>query len=925
MTLLKLDTDLKRKRLIGALLFVSLVLVFISLNRVPKLDVVGEDLELLESSGIQCFQGFCIDREPGTSFLSRWWIFSSTYLRLVSIGMVFAFAVSGLVDAFFFPAGTTASIFPGSRFRILSGMLIGSSLNLCSACVAPISSTFVKRGLGIEGSIALAQSSSTMNLPAVVMSFFIFTPLIGFSRVLMAVVSVIVIGPIVARALRSSSVSEEPYQNIHLTHMHTDDSSWKRAVIESFRDWPKFSLIYLLRMAPIMVAAGLFSGLVIQWVTPGTVGSYLGDDLTGVLIAASLGLLINVPLLFEIPLVALLLGLGAGTAAAATLLFAAAAGGPITFWILAKTMPKRGVAIFASGIWITGVAGGLAVLGFGSFIWEARVQPSNVRSLLQQSAANSEEALLLNRSDGASGAAGAIHFFDDVTDDAMIGFTHSSPEGEFITLGAGAIILDFNGDGLDDIYAVNSRGANALYKNDGDATFTDVALEAGVADPDGWGNGGCAADFDNDGYQDIYLTNYGRSILFSNSDSGTFVDVTERSGLQEPDLSYRTTGCAWGDYDSDGLLDLVVVRHFHEWKPNLVATMDFGDAVRRLALYRNVGQGGFEDVTSALGDTTLPTGLRPGQQVGNLWGAGFQPIWADLDDDGDLDLYVVNDFGFVIQSNVLWRNDGVGEDGGWRFHDVSQSSRADLALFGMGIALGDYDLDGDLDMYVTNMGQSVLLRNQGEGLSFLDVTKESLTGVPNLGIHLRVGWGAIFFDYDNDGDEDLYVISGSVEGMSNMLQADSQPNVLLRNEADGTFTNVSRSNGVNHSGDGRGGGFLDFDNDGCLDLYVANFGGDPVLLKNNCRPGNHWLKVRLVGSASNRDGIGARVSVAANGTTQIREISAGSGSLGQSSMTAHFGMGVATEISSVSVRWPSGRTQQLTGIAVDQTLTIEEP
>ena len=272
--------------------------------------------------------------------------------------------------------------------------------------------------------------------------------------------------------------------------------------------------------------------------------------------------------------------------------------------------------------------------------------------------------------------------------------------------------------------------------------------------------------------------------------------------MYEPDPSYRAMGCAWGDYDSDGLLDLIVVRYFHEWKPGILDALDFKDAIRPLALYHNVANGRFEDVTHLLGRLTLPDGFRNGKQPGSVWGAGFQPVWADFDDDGDLDLYIANDFGFTIQPNVMWRNDGAGSDGAWRFSDISKTTGADLPMSGMGIALGDYDLDGDLDMYVTNIGVNVFLRNDGEGIRFSNVTAESASGIPNVGVSLRVAWSAMFFDYDNDGDEDLYVISGNIPGVSNIIKTERQPNALLRNEGDGTFTNVSRTSGANHAGSG---------------------------------------------------------------------------------------------------------------------------
>ena len=340
-----------------------------------------------------------------------------------------------------------------------------------------------------------------------------------------------------------------------------------------------------------------------------------------------------------------------------------------------------------------------------------------------------------------------------------------------------------------------------------------------------------------------------------------------------------------------------------------------------LILYHNNGDGTFTDVSRLLGDPSGPTMTGP---LGNLWGAGFQPGWVDYDNDADLDLYVVNDFGGDLQPNVLWRNDGPGPDGAWEFTDVSKSSGAEVEIFGMALAVGDYNLDGFFDLFMTNVGQNMLLTNKGDGQGFDISTVEAGAGVGLTAQGLRVAWGTFFFDYDNDRDEDLYVVSGFLNA-SNIDNPEDQPNVLLRNNGDGTFTDISPGSGAEDPGVGRGGVFLDYDNDGCLDIFLSNLRQKARLLRNLCDSGNNWLEIELEGTDSNRDGIGARITVVAGTSTQMREIAAGSSQMGQNMLQAHFGLGPALLADRVSIRWPSGKVQVLENVAVNQRMTVTEP
>lgn len=909
-------TAQNKKRVIGLLLFAVILGLFLWFNRLPKLDIVGDDLDA--ASGLQCFQGFCIEKDPGTSFWTQWGSFSVTYLKLIALGMTFAFLVAGLAEAFIFPSGVGRLFASGSMFkRTIGGLAAGPVLNLCSACIVPVSSAYQRRGGNIEGAIAMVQGSATMNIPALVMAFSVFTPLLGLSRLSLGILGGLLLGPIVVKiagGARSGPMIETgPVQT---EGKGNDNAPWGPVLSEAFREWAKSSIGYLIRLGPIMVIAGFASGLAIQWLSPETVRDYLGNDVEGIAIAATVGILINVPLLFEIPLVALLLLLGMGTAPAATLLFAAAAGGPITFWGLAKAMPKKAVAAFAAGTWALGAIGGLSVLGVGMFIWDDNF-PVKAGKLQQSANAVAEPTAPITEP-----------LFLDITDRAGVNFLHQKTATDVLEVGGGALAFDFNNDGLHDIYVTNSEEPNALYRNNGDGTFTDVARKAGVDDALGKGNGGCAADYDNDGHVDLYLTNFGPSRLFKNKGDGTFSDVTLTAGVADSESNKRSTGCAWGDFDQDGFVDLVIVRHMNATVYYPQRHKDYLQAADALSLYHNNANGTFKDVTFLLGNTSGP---RKTHNLGNLWGAAFQPAWFDFDNDGDLDLYIVNDFGNEVQPNVLWRNDGRGSPAFWKFVDVSMGSNANVPMYGMGLAVGDFDLDGFLDLYMTNIGHNVLLKNNGDGKTFTNYTAQANLLGGLVGQMTRVSWATVPFDYDNDGDEDLYVVSGflgrgeSLEHQKAINNPIEQPNLLVRNNGDGTFISVSRGSGADDPGVGRGGLYLDYNNDGCLDLFITNLRQAAKLFRNVCDSGNSWLIIKPVGTSSNRDGIGARITVVAGGKTQIREIAAGANSMGQNMVEAHFGLAQVKTVDSITIRWPSGKVQTLAGAPVNQKLTITEP
>ena len=1011
----------RSKQLAVGLVFLAVLLgLFLWFNRIPKLEVVEADLAVVSASNIECFQGFCLESEPDSNLFSRWWDFSLAYLKLISLGMVFAFVMAGLTETFLLPHGRIYGAWarPGVRGS-LGGMLVGPAMNLCSACIVPVANAFRQRGAGIEAALAIVHGSSTLNVPALLMAALVFTPMLAGSRVGISLIAVLFLGPLVAWLAGrgrgdSDGAAERPAVQPPQIHDHLpEESSWRAVFSVGLKAWLRASLRYFIRLAPVMVLAGFVSALAIQWLSPETVGNYLGNNLQGVAIAATLGVLINVPLMFEIPLVAALLLVGMGEAPAATLLFAAAAGGPVTFWGLLRAMPKRAVASLAIATWALGVVAGLGILAVGQVvggegvgirasvasgsadesdplaIWvgaiaapgELRIDrigpaivatggevlvtvhgngfvdgagvaldgveaawaflgPDRLVALAPAHAPGAVGVVVTNPDGSSVSLANALTYrppiFGEVGEPSGVAFTHYRDLLDIIPLGAGVVVFDYNGDGLQDIYVTSTpdfagltpdtEGENALFHNNGDGTFTDVAESAGVADAEAKGNGGCAADYDNDGDQDLFVTNWGVSKLFRNDGNGAFTNAAESAGLSDPDATYRSMGCAWGDYDRDGALDFIVVRHIDESNPDAFTKRLYYFDVRPLALFHNDGDGTFTEVTHLLGATASPS--RTQGAYGNLWGAGFQPAWLDFDNDEDLDLYIINDFGEYIHPNVLWRNDGSDEDGKWLFTDVSEPSGAGTAMFGMGLAVADYNSDGYLDMFVTNIGDNVLLTTS-DGSTFRDVAADAGVAFGEFRRQQRVSWGTVFFDYDNDGYEDLYVASGYLD--TDDINRRQQPNLLFRNNRSGAFDNVSAISGAADWGTGRGVAYADFNEDGCLDLYVVNLGrsaseGEPArLFQNRCDWGNSWLIVKTVGSDSNRDGIGARITLVADGRTQIREITAGASNSSQNMLPAHFGLGRAGVVDELRVQWPSGTLQTLRDVAPNRVLTVVEP
>ncbi|MCA9939393.1 MAG: CRTAC1 family protein [Anaerolineales bacterium] len=485
--------------------------------------------------------------------------------------------------------------------------------------------------------------------------------------------------------------------------------------------------------------------------------------------------------------------------------------------------------------------------------------------------------LILSRTAAAQDASTDPHaLFENVTEQA--GFTAVHHDVYMIT---GQAWADVNQDGWLDLYLTDSDGPNSMYLNNGDGTFSLAPYTGSMALWLARSGGAVFADYDNDGWPDLYVLNWGDNVLFRNDQGQGFTDVTMTAGVGDENAGKSAT---WGDYDKDGYLDLYIAN----WScsPECGRPQE-GDRDR---LYHNNGDGTFTDVTNLLG--------------GGTRGAGFAVSFLDYDNDGDADIYLVNDEFLNPIGNKLWRNDGPGCDG-WCFTEVATDVGADERVMGMGLAPNDYDNDGDLDLFFSNAGQMVLLQNQGDG-AFADVAAAAGVALDSSAI----GWGAIFFDYDHDGWRDLYL------ALTAHGDAGGAYNVLFRNNGDGTFSEVNNS-GAADPGESMGVAYADYDNDGWVDFVVGNGNEGYHLYRNLGREGtgNNWLSLALRGADRiNRDAVGARVTLTtSDGRRQMEEVTNGASLGAGSALTLYFGLGEAS-IERVEVEWPNGLRQQVRGL-----------
>jgi enediyne biosynthesis protein E4 len=537
----------------------------------------------------------------------------------------------------------------------------------------------------------------------------------------------------------------------------------------------------------------------------------------------------------------------------------------------------------------------------------------------------------------SASAKGGEVVFTDVTKPAGITFQNASaPDKKYIveSVNGGVAVFDFDQDGKLDIYLLNSqsveaaraekpRPAAALYRNLGNGKFEEVAARAGLADP-GWAMGVSVADYDNDGDDDLYVTNLGPNRLYRNRGNGTFEDVTVTSGTGDPRFS---TGSAWGDYDRDGDLDLMVANYVAftladlpqfgrgplcQFKNIPVQCGPRGLNGAGDTLYRNNGNGTFTDVSMKAGVDDPP----------GYYGLGV--VWSDLDDDGWIDIFIAND----TVPNYYYHNNHDGT-----FTDLGLISGLAVDEAGgeqscMGVAAGDYDRDGRLDLFVTNFSEQYnTLYHQNGDATFSDVSRASRTADVSMPY---VGWGAKFIDYDNDGWLDLLVVNGHVYPQVEGAYAGGmyrQRKLFYRNLRNGTFAEIAAEAGsaLLERRVSRGLATGDFDEDGDIDLIINDLDGPPMLLRNDGgeRAGN-WLRLKLTGSTSNRNAIGTKVTVSIGKQRQVEEVRAGDSYLSYSDRRLHFGVGAATIVDEIRLQWPTGKIETLRGIRVNQEVAIRE-
>jgi enediyne biosynthesis protein E4 len=501
------------------------------------------------------------------------------------------------------------------------------------------------------------------------------------------------------------------------------------------------------------------------------------------------------------------------------------------------------------------------------------------------------------------------------------------------TTGTGVAIFDYDNDGWPDIFVVNgttldaspsaSGPTNHLYRNNHDGTFTDVTEKAGLRHT-GWGQGVCVGDYDNDGYEDLYVTYYGKNVLYHNNGDGTFSDVSAKAGVDGTGKAWGS-GCAFVDYDRDGKLDLMVATYVDFdissapkpgeradclWKGVPVMCGPRGLPWNSNILYHNRGDGTFEDVTKKA--HIDKTNGHYGLSVSTL----------DFDDDGWPDIYVACD----STSSILYHNNRDGT-----FTDVAVLAGAafnedGMEQAGMGSTVGDYNGDGRLDIFKTNFSDdtSTLYANRGDG------TFDDSTFAAGLGLNTKyLGWGTMFFDFDNDGWPDLLLVNGHVypEVDKQHLGSDYQePRILYHNLGNGKFEDISANSGpgITEPKSSRGMATGDLWNDGRNSAVISNMNAPPSLLVNQTRYGNHWIAIETKGTKSNRDGLGAKIRVKAGSRILVDEVRSGSSYISNSDRRVHFGLGAVEKVDWIEIRWPSGLTELFENPKADTILKLTE-
>ncbi len=492
--------------------------------------------------------------------------------------------------------------------------------------------------------------------------------------------------------------------------------------------------------------------------------------------------------------------------------------------------------------------------------------------------------------------------FTDVTEQAGVVFQHNANGLEDVenAFGTGAAWFDYDRDGDLDLYVTQRNGESKFFANSGAGTFTEIGSQLGVSAPNFDAAGVAVADFNHDGWLDMYVAGALQDRLYKNIDGLRFADITASAGF-DTTWHARGTSVSWGDYDNDGYLDLYVAQHINTKGPSFD---------NRDRIFHNNGDETFTDVTYLFEEEDLA-------------GYGFIAAWTDFDLDGDPDIFLINDCPFGGVPSKMFRNDGGDDPLNWQFTEVGEEIGADVCISGMGVAVGDYNRDGWFDYYFTNWGRPMLLKNDSGDL--LDATNAAGLNYTHVAATNQRAflWGCNFFDYDLDGWPDLFVDGGWLRHTD---MANPQPNKLYHNDGNGlTFTDVSDSSGLDSDLHARTSVFADYDQDGDLDLYVVNYGHEAYLYRNDLPRENNYLAIELQGTIGNRDGIGAKIVLTTpDAGVQYYETRSGSSLGGGDDLAACFGLGENTSASEITITWPSGVVQTLTDVSANQRLKVVE-
>ena len=797
------------------------------------------------------------------------------------VGMSFGIILGGAILALLTPLMVLRRYFSVKGLGgSLIGIFIGAPMGICANCVAPVGVAMKKKGVSLETTLSAMFASPTLNIVALSIVFTVFPLELAVTKVIATLFLIFFVIPFAVRFfIQKKNVSLPVFQGKTQWEEESLFFALRAGIMSFISQTAKLAVL----VVPLMLLAGALGATIVtlfpleNFIDP-TQNQFL---LIGA--AALIGTALPIPMLVDLILVLALLQAGLSFGVAAALLITLPAYSIFSTLIVGKYFSRKLAIVLFLAVVGTGITGGFLLQAKG--VIENAINPKPLP-----------------------------HFVN------VLEYSGVNKEGS----STGVAWADYNNDGHLDIFIFGGTDGNRLYRNNGDGTFSDATKESKLDFRDkGFAKTGVFGDYDNDGCPDLYVSIQGDSknsdlggndSLYHNNCDETFTEVTSQAGIQD---IYHGTGAAFADYNNDGYLDIYVANYGVAG-----ATLLKGrDAFEPNILYRNNKDGTFTNVTQEAGVIGFPDcpGLdmsRFNQRARDNFyrKSSFQPIWLHYNEDEYIDLFVATDWGV----SPLYRNNGDGT-----FTDVTYKAGLCLVGSGMGVTAGDYDNDGDMDIYMTNVGKNYLWRNNGDA-TFTELSQEA--GVADED---SLGWGTGFLDYDNDGNLDLYSVNGRVrqEVTGRPLMGNIRLDKLYRNNGDGTFTEVALDEGIYGNDPKEAVAFGDYNNDGFIDmLVVSSYLETKALhrLYQNQGNNNHWITIQLMGTKSNRDGVGARITVTTQGKSQIREVVSGSSFVSQNSLWQTFGLESSSTVDTIEIRWPSGIVQTLKNTKVNQKIVITE-